>query len=756
MKLRYLPILWIVYLFAAAGCGADGTGDGPRTPIYAADSGVDDAQSEHDAQGDVTPDADATGDDASAQDGSGEDVAADDASDASDIADAQAVCGDGVLAGDEACDDGNLVDGDGCDSTCEIEEGWACPEADAACEPASCGDAIIVGNEQCDDGNRRNGDGCDFACQVEPGYQCLVPGEPCVAAGCGDGIRARGEACDDGNNISGDGCSAHCRSEVGFTCPTDGSPCVRNDVCGDGVIGGTELCDDANLVDGDGCSSTCQPEAGWRCQIPGEACEAARCGDGIVVGVEECDDGNSVAGDGCNALCKLEPGFECDAPGAACRATVCGDGVREGSEACDDGNNDLGDGCTPFCTLEPSCPDGGGACSSSCGDSIRLPGSLKQCEDGNTTPGDGCSPTCSVEAGFVCNDVTQEVDQLHLPLVLRDFSITHPDFESFSGSGATTGMVKDILGTDGKPEFLALQGMLTSAASFYQWYRDVPGVNITFVQTMTLDEISPPGTFQYNNGAFFPLDGLGYGFEEGFGADHNYAFTSEVRYWFVYRPGQVLQFTGDDDLWVFINKKLALDLGGLHSPVSGEVNLDTQKTALGLQDDELYEVAVFQAERHSTGSNYQLTLGDFINVTTQCESLCGDGIKTRDEACDDGVNDGSYRGCNADCTRGPYCGDGLVEPEMEQCDNGINQDLYGEDGCTPDCRQPSFCGDGAVDSLFGEACDDGVNDGSYGTCNPDCSLAERCGDGVVQDNEQCDDSNAISGDGCSSTCQIEG
>lgn len=755
MRLRYLGVFLAACLLWPAGCSFDGTASGTISPnpsqdVRQADSGGLSDIIEDGAGGEDTRDEDGGGEDDA---GSGEDAS--DGGDASDAVDAGDVCGDGVVSGNEACDDGNTDSGDGCDSSCQIETGWACPDAGEACEAASCGDAIIAGDEQCDDGNRRNGDGCDFACQVETGYQCLVPGEPCVPAGCGDGIQVRGEECDDGNNISGDGCSATCRAETGFECPFGGGACTSNVVCGDGQIGGAELCDDGNLIAGDGCDSNCQPEPGWRCQIPGQPCEAARCGDGVVAGNEECDDGNNTAGDGCDALCKIEPGFTCQAGGTSCVATVCGDGIRQGSEACDDGNNDLGDGCTPFCTLEPTCPDGGGACSSSCGDGIRLAGSSKECEDGNTTPGDGCSPTCTVEPGFVCNDVTQEVDELTLPLVLRDFSIDHPDFEHFSGSGATTGMVKDLLDADGKPEFLAARGMLTSAATFYQWYRDVPGVNQTFVQSMTLSEISP-GTFQYSNTEFFPLDGLGYGFEPGFGANHNYAFTSEVRYWFVYRPGQVLTFSGDDDLWVFINKQLALDLGGLHARVDGTVDLDAQKAALGLQDDALYEVAVFQAERHSTGSNYTLTLGNFVNVTTECESICGDGIQTRDEACDDGVNDGSYGGCNADCSRGPYCGDGDLDPEMEQCDNGVNQDLYGENGCAPDCRRPAYCGDGAVDSLFGEECDDGTNDGSYGTCTPDCKLAARCGDGIVQDNEACDDGNAISGDGCSSTCQVEG
>ena len=58
--------------------------------------------------------------------------------------------------------------------------------------------------------------------------------------------------------------------------------------------------------------------------------------------------------------------------------------------------------------------------------------------------------------------------------------------------------------------------------------------------------------------------------EQG-GALHNFSFTSEVRYWFPYTAGKTYQldFLGDDDVWVFVNGRLAVDLGGLHETAAG-------------------------------------------------------------------------------------------------------------------------------------------------------------------------------------------
>jgi uncharacterized repeat protein (TIGR01451 family)/uncharacterized repeat protein (TIGR02543 family) len=89
------------------------------------------------------------------------------------------VCGNGVVEPSETCDDGNAAPGDGCSATCQVETGWSCPTANAACS-AICGDGLVVGLETCDDGNARSGDGCTDQCQVEFGYTCPTPGVACL------------------------------------------------------------------------------------------------------------------------------------------------------------------------------------------------------------------------------------------------------------------------------------------------------------------------------------------------------------------------------------------------------------------------------------------------------------------------------------------------------------------------------------------------------------------------------------------------
>ena len=150
----------------------------------------------------------------------------------------------------------------------------------------------------------------------------------------------------------------------------------------------------------------------------------------------------------------------------------------------------------------------------------------------------------------------------------------------------------------------------------------------------------------------------------------------------------------------------------------------------------------------------------FLNFLCTCQLnckiglRCGDGIVTAGkEACDDGVNQGGYGSgtCSPGCVIAPKCGDGVVNAAFgETCDAGGANGTYG--GCGTDCRQGPLCGDGIKNGS--ELCDDGVNDGSYGKCGGDCKFGPRCGDKVVQAPETCDLGSANGGIECSSSCTM--
>jgi len=112
--------------------------------------------------------------------------------------------------------------------------------------------------------------------------------------------------------------------------------------------------------------------------------------------------------------------------------------------------------------------------------------------------------------------------------------------------------------------------------------------------------------------------------------------------------------------------------------------------------------------------------------------------------CDDGKDNGTAGHCNATCTgRIPLCGNGILEPG-EDCDNGVNDGTYGT--CAPGCKLAAYCGDHLTNGP--EQCDNGAQNVSLttydkdgvGLCTVACTAAPRCGDGIVEAafGEQCE------------------
>ena len=121
--------------------------------------------------------------------------------------------------------------------------------------------------------------------------------------------------------------------------------------------------------------------------------------------------------------------------------------------------------------------------------------------------------------------------------------------------------------------------------------------------------------------------------------------------------------------------------------------------------------------------------GDVRDASDVEQATWGDGVIEGAEACEDG-NDRSGDGCSGSC---------------DAVEQGWSCPAEGQP-----CELDEGCGNGEVES--GEECDDGTNDGSYGTCRINCTRAPYCGDGILTHQEECDDGNADSGDGCDDNC----
>jgi len=193
-------------------------------------------------------------------------------------------------------------------------------------------------------------------------------------------------------------------------------------------------------------------------------------------------------------------------------------------------------------------------------------------------------------------------DIISLSGTVRDFTDDHPDFQG-PCCQADPGIVEAVLGADGLPVYAGQAGnpMTTGKENFDHWYRDVPGVNTSTELSIELDNTitADPNVFTYMNDNFFPIDGELFGNE---GRSHNYHFTYQIGSSFTYQGGETFSFTGDDDLWVFIDGNLVIDLGGVKPATNGSVDLDT----LGLTVGENYSFDLFFAERHTTESTFRI------------------------------------------------------------------------------------------------------------------------------------------------------
>jgi fibro-slime domain-containing protein len=317
---------------------------------------------------------------------------------------------------------------------------------------------------------------------------------------------------------------------------------------------------------------------------------------------------------------------------------------------------------------------------------------------------------------FVLGSLSQQ-NSIILDGTLYDFSNGnipggHPDFNTY-GCGVQRGIVEQELGPDNKPVLKDKKLCLTSADTFNQWFNQVSGVNEVFPHTLVAYWDASSKAYKFQGTPFFPLDGRGYGYE---GMPHNYGFCFELHTKFSYEQGQKFDFMGDDDVWVFINRKLAIDLGGVHGSASDSVSLDS----LGLEQGQTYPLDFFFCERHQSESNLIFSTSIVLDPcgTTDTD---GDGTPDLCDACPKGDMELSFwkedvvgpnNAVTVHCDLGatalyPYkvdidFGDGTGSQTYEVSGSLVQTHKYeksGEYTITYQSGSQSGCGDGSSGSI---------------------------------------------------------
>jgi cysteine-rich repeat protein len=666
----------------------------------------------------------------------------------------------------------------------------------------TCGNGDVQAGEQCDDGDLDNADGCSNLCQIEQGFECN--GEPSVCtpiAEICDGVdnNANGQTDEGFPNTDGDG----------------QADCVDPDDDDDGDLDGPDNCDlianpNQEDNDNDGIGDVCDPDddndgdldLDDNCPLisnpgqededgdgTGDACDAPECGNGFIEGAEQCDDDDLDNADGCSSTCQIENGFQCSGEPSVCTPIpeIC-DGIdNDGDTQVDEGfTNTDGDGQADC--VDPDDDNDGDADEADNCPLVQNPDQLDTDQDGL---GDACDPDDDGDENTDGND--------NCPLV------PNPDQIDTDQDGLGDACDPD----DDNDEDLDGPDNCDLIANPNQEDNDNDGVGDVCDNDDDNDSI-PDGSDNcplINNPDQLDTDQDGLGDACDPDDDNDGHTDPSDNCPLIPNPdqldtdqdgfGDACDADDDDDgdpdgqdncPLVDNPGQEDLDNDGIGDAC------DAQTCGNGvLQGGEQCDDGNTNAADGCSAScqeetGYQCTENQ--SGLSTCAPICGDGIEISPEQCDDGnqVNTDACLNICSDAT----CGDGVTQEGVEQCDdaNGSNTDaclnscqaaICGDtfiqagveqcddgnitpgDGCSAQCVTTTECSDG-VDNADGEdvfvdSADPGchsdgnaANTNSYEPSDNDEGHEPACQNGAIEDQEQCDDGNGVTGDGCDAAC----
>ncbi|MGL1904071.1 MAG: fibro-slime domain-containing protein, partial [Fibrobacterales bacterium] len=189
-----------------------------------------------------------------------------------------------------------------------------------------------------------------------------------------------------------------------------------------------------------------------------------------------------------------------------------------------------------------------------------------------------------------------------------NFNLTVYDHDAGSdfggGNGADQlrqGMVEDALGANGLPVF---KKNFWNNKHIEEWWTEAefPKVETT-IQFVHMGD----GIYSHFDNSFFPLDD-----ESAQEGDDglNYYFAAHMSNEFVYDGlgSRVFSFSGDDDVFVYVNGRLVIDMGGPHTSINDEFTLGEVLDAQGVKEGEIVTLDFFIAERQKSGSSVGIAM----------------------------------------------------------------------------------------------------------------------------------------------------
>jgi len=521
------------------------------------------------------------------------------------------------------------------------------------------------------------------------------------------------------------------------------------------------------------------------------------------LGVQACPEGYSCNRSFCR--CGPVPTLPVRSSAPPVWTPVCGNGVLEGNERCESGIPCASGACSVFCTCITSPSDSGESSSAPPSPVAFAP----VCGNLQLEPGEQCETNASCPSGYFCNGLCQ-CAALPATHPSADSSPTNfcdaktstigtfnPSTSLFSfrytnSSGVADGAVKfglvdkrwTALTGDWNGDGVKTVGLYDPLTSiFYLRNTNTAGDANLSVPFGTPDTGSIPVAGDWDGdgvdtvGLYDPAASVFYL------RNTNSAGTANLAFSFGTPNAGWLPVSGDWD-------EDGIDTVGLYDPAASVFYLRKSNTAGkanftirfgtpdagwlpvagdwngdGIDTVGLYDplTSIFYLRESNSASKAKLTVpfgtpragalpmtSNWCAFFTSPRATCGNKIIEQGEECDS-----DYPCANGICDFTCQCTVYSFEPSSSSSSSALSLVA----------RKTGVCGNGKIEEE--EQCDDGnrnSGDGCLGTCRYETGFScygqpsiclSVCGDGIRIALEECDDGNGSDGDGCSSVCQIE-